>query len=194
MYSIATPTSIQCLEVNCVVHTRNNMMCEHQIPCNIVSCDTKCVFFCADDPQLAEFLQLMQPRRAGNIWSNEDALLAQKSSQAATGEAPPQAKSRPKSSVEEAGAPQKAAASQHAQAALRGRKSQAQQASASARRDSLLNCMHSPTSFLAACVAGGLIWLHVTCLAYLPSMSQTGSMHPELYICLVCHVVPKLNK
>ena len=26
----------------------------------------------ADDPQLAEFLQLMQPRRAGTIWSNDD--------------------------------------------------------------------------------------------------------------------------
>ena len=30
----------------------------------------------AEDPQLAEFLQLMQPRRAGAIWSNEDASLA----------------------------------------------------------------------------------------------------------------------
>ena len=37
----------------------------------------------ADDPQLAEFLRLMQPRRAGNIWSNEDAELAKQSSQAA---------------------------------------------------------------------------------------------------------------
>lgn len=26
----------------------------------------------ADDPELAEFLQLMQPRRAGTIWSNDD--------------------------------------------------------------------------------------------------------------------------
>lgn len=31
----------------------------------------------ADDPQLAEFLQLMQPRRAGTIWSNDDVTLAQ---------------------------------------------------------------------------------------------------------------------
>lgn len=30
----------------------------------------------AEDPKLAEFLQLMQPRRAGTIWSNEDATLA----------------------------------------------------------------------------------------------------------------------
>lgn len=30
-----------------------------------------------DDPQLAEFLQLMQPRRAGTIWSNDDVTLAQ---------------------------------------------------------------------------------------------------------------------
>lgn len=37
----------------------------------------------ADDPQLAEFLQLMQPRRAGNIWSNEDAHLAQPGSKPA---------------------------------------------------------------------------------------------------------------
>ena len=37
----------------------------------------------ADDPQLAEFLRLMQPRRAGAIWSNEDAELAKQSSQAA---------------------------------------------------------------------------------------------------------------
>ena len=37
----------------------------------------------ADDPQLAEFLRLMQPRRAGNIWSNEDSELAKQSSQAA---------------------------------------------------------------------------------------------------------------
>lgn len=34
-------------------------------------------FLCpAEDPQLAEFLQLMQPRRAGKMWSNEDANLA----------------------------------------------------------------------------------------------------------------------
>ena len=37
----------------------------------------------ADDPQLAEFLRLMQPRRAGAIWSNEDAELAKHSSRAA---------------------------------------------------------------------------------------------------------------
>ena len=34
------------------------------------------VIVCAEDPQLAEFLRLMQPRRAGNLWSNEDATLA----------------------------------------------------------------------------------------------------------------------
>ncbi|CAL8464375.1 g3910 [Coccomyxa elongata] len=34
-----------------------------------------------EDPKLAEFLQLMQPRRAGAIWSNEDTLLAAASSQ-----------------------------------------------------------------------------------------------------------------
>ena len=38
----------------------------------------KAVVLCsADDPQLAEFLQLMQPRRAGTIWSNDDVTLAQ---------------------------------------------------------------------------------------------------------------------
>ena len=30
----------------------------------------------ADDPQLADFLRLMQPRRAGTIWSNDDVTLA----------------------------------------------------------------------------------------------------------------------
>lgn len=35
------------------------------------------VLCCADDPQLAEFLQLMQPRRAGTIWSNDDVTLVQ---------------------------------------------------------------------------------------------------------------------
>ncbi|BDA49748.1 Multiple RNA-binding domain-containing protein 1 [Coccomyxa sp. Obi] len=34
-----------------------------------------------EDPKLAEFLQLMQPRRAGTIWSNEDTVLAAASSQ-----------------------------------------------------------------------------------------------------------------
>ena len=30
----------------------------------------------ADDPELADFLRLMQPRRAGTIWSNDDVALA----------------------------------------------------------------------------------------------------------------------
>ena len=40
--------------------------------------------FGADDPQLAEFLQLMQPRRAGTIWSNDDVTLAQATAKGAT--------------------------------------------------------------------------------------------------------------
>ena len=46
----------------------------------------------ADDPQLAEFLQLMQPRRAGTIWSNDDVTLAQaaaKGSTSTTSKQPP---------------------------------------------------------------------------------------------------------
>ena len=39
----------------------------------------------ADDPQLAEFLQLMQPRRAGTIWSNDDTALAQATKQSSAG-------------------------------------------------------------------------------------------------------------
>ncbi len=40
-----------------------------------------CGFVSAEDPKLAEFLQLMRPRHAGAIWSNEDAMLAAAASQ-----------------------------------------------------------------------------------------------------------------
>ena len=46
--------------------------------CPILLKHFEAVVLCsADDPQLAEFLQLMQPRRAGTIWSNDDVTLAQ---------------------------------------------------------------------------------------------------------------------
>ncbi len=118
---------------------------EHQKPYIAVFCDAEERTLCADDPQLAEFLQLMQPRRAGNIWSNEDAQLTQKGSRAAAAQAPPQAAGKAKSSCEAADALEKATASQHAQAAPRGRKSNVQKANASAGKDSLLSYMLSQT-------------------------------------------------
>ncbi len=42
------------------------------------------LFLSAEDPKLAEFLQLMQPRRAGAIWSNEDTELAAAAAQTRT--------------------------------------------------------------------------------------------------------------
>ena len=97
----------------------------------------------ADDPQLAEFLQLMQPRRAGTIWSNEDAELAQKGSRIAKAEAPTQADRRAKISSESGSALQKTRASQHAEPAPRSSAwtAEIQPASASAGEHVLLSCM-----------------------------------------------------
>ena len=51
--------------------------------------NTQTCLHAEDDPQLAEFLQLMQPRRAGAIWSNEDVALAQAAKQAKPGAVQP---------------------------------------------------------------------------------------------------------
>ena len=58
----------------------------------------------------------MQPRRAGNIWSNEDAQLAQKSTQAA-GAAVPKADSKAKPDTESPKASEAVHASEHGKTA-----------------------------------------------------------------------------
>ena len=106
----------------------------------------------ADDPQLAEFLQLMQPRRAGNIWSNEDVQLAQKGSKAAAAAALPQAQLRATSTAAAAKAPGIARSSQHVKNVPKSTagRTEVQQDSASAGEHSVL-LLHAHCGLTCTC-------------------------------------------